>query len=163
MDITRRATGWIFLFAFTAFLLPQSLFAAGAGISDAALQNGGTLHGQLVDQEGLPQKGVDVVLRHDLRVVAVTKTDSLGRFAITGLRAGVYQVVTTRGSHVYRLWAPKTAPPAAQQRILLVTASEIVRGQIDMDRYGPAIRGAVAGGLITGLTYWAIDHNPEGS
>jgi hypothetical protein len=29
--------------------------------------------------------------------------------------------------------------------------------------YGPAIRGAVAGGLIVGGSYWALDYNPTGS
>ena len=163
MHMTRCDGRWIFLLAFAGLLIPQSVSASGAVITDAALHEGGTVYGQLVDEEGIPGKAVQVVVRHNQRVVAVAKTDARGRFAVSGLRGGVYEVQTTRGSEVYRLWAPNTAPPAAKRSILLVTGDTVVRGQIDMDRYGPAIRGAIAGGLVTGLTYWAIDYNPDGS
>jgi hypothetical protein len=154
---------WLLLLAVAGLLLPQSVPASGVAISDASLHDGGTLYGQLVDGEGIPQQAVQVKLRHGQEVVAVAKTDALGRFAIGDLRSGVYEVETVHGSQVYRLWAPRTAPPAAQQRILVVTGNEIVRGQTYKEQYGPAIRGAVAGGLITGLTYWAFDYNPTGS
>jgi hypothetical protein len=162
MRITRCDSRWILLVAVAGLLVPRSVSASDAGISDAALQAGGTLYGQLVDAEGIPRKAAQVALRHDQRVIAVAKTDAQGRFAVSGLRGGIYQVETTFGSQTYRLWAPNTAPPAARESILL-TSGDIVRGQIDMDRYGPAIRGAIAGGLLTGLTYWAIDYNPTGS
>ena len=154
---------WIFLVAFAGLLVPQSVFAAGEAIADTALHDGGTLFGQLIDKEGAPQKAEQVVLRHDRRVVAIAKTNDQGRFAVGGLRAGVYQLETTRGTQLIRLWAADTAPPSAKPTVVMVSGDRIVRGQIDMDKYGPAIRGAIAGGLLTGLTYWAIDYNPEGS
>jgi hypothetical protein len=160
--MTKCDVQWILLFVF-AGLLAQPVFASNPAISDASLQDGGVLFGQLVDQQGIPRKAVQVVLRQGQHVVAATKTDSLGRFSISGLRAGVYQIETAQGEKVYRLWSPTTAPPAAQQNILMVTANDVVRGQIDLSTYGPAVRGAIAGGLITGLTYWALDHNDEGS
>ena len=63
------------------------------------------------------------------------------------------------GGRSVRLWASQTAPPVAQQAVLIIADRDVVRGEIDMDKYGPAIRGAIAGGVITGLTFWALDHN----
>ena len=74
MRLTRSDARWNLLLAFAALLFPQSGFASDFGISDVSLHKGGTLYGQLVDEQGGPQTNSEVVLRHDQRVVAVAKT-----------------------------------------------------------------------------------------
>ncbi len=135
-------------------------------VSDVALQQGNALLGQILDQQGKPQQRAEVVLLQQGKLVAFTRTDKEGRFAFRGVRAGVHQLDTPYGGGVYRLWAPRTAPPSAKQGALIVSDETIARGQVDdgfMSRYGPALRGAAAGGLLTGGLYWALDYNAEGS
>ncbi len=48
---------------------------------------------------------------------------------MNNLSGGVCEFQTETNRDVYRLWAPRTAPPAAQQRVLLVSDSKVVLGQ----------------------------------
>lgn len=139
--------------------------AAARVVVDVALHEGGLLQGQIVDQTGAAQRDVPVVVAQNGKAIVIAKTDEQGRFAIRGLRGGVYEIESTQASGgAYRLWAPQTAPPSAKQGVVMVASEEgVVRGQVGNGEYGPAIRGAVAGGLITGGTYWALDYNPSGS
>jgi hypothetical protein len=88
--------------------------------------------GKVVNAQGAPLTKVAVSLQQAGHEVATTTTDAEGVFAVQGLRGGVYQVVSEGGVVSYRLWAPNTAPPAANQSALIVTGSDIVSGQ-----YGP--------------------------
>ena len=78
---------------------------------DVALGEGGTLRGQIVDAQGNPVPRVAVSLRQADRQVAATVADSSGHFHLTGLRGGTYHIVAGEAEGVYRLWAPRTAPP----------------------------------------------------
>ncbi len=109
-------------------VVPQAAFAA----NDVALRTGGVLVGQVVNAQGVPQADQAVSIRQGEQEVVRTTTDSNGVFAAQGLRGGQYSVATAEGQEAYRLWAPNTAPPAAQEAALVVTGSDIVRGQ-----YGP--------------------------
>jgi hypothetical protein len=168
---TRVNCGVCLFVAFSTLLATQStVFGADLNARtkslrsvDIALHANGELRGQVLDQQGRPKALTKIVLIQNQRAVAFAKTDITGRFAINGLRPGAYQIQSEVGSKIMRLWAPQTAPPAAQQAVLLVGNSDTVRAQIDMQTYGPAIRGAIVGGLLTGLVYWAIDNNPAGS
>ncbi len=130
---------------------------------DIALKVDGKLRGQILDHQGRPSAFTKIVIVQRQQAVGHAKTDITGQFVLRGLKPGVYQIHSEVGSKSVRLWAPQTAPPAAQQAVLLVGDANTVRGQIDMQTYGPAIRGAIAGGLLTGLVYWAIDSNRSGS
>lgn len=148
---------------FGCLAMAQSAWAQGPAIPDVALQEGGVLNGQLLDQAGKPKAATPVVVAQKGKVVVIAKTDKQGRFSIRGMRGGVYELANEHGNGVYRLWAPETAPPAAKTGVLMVVNESVVRGQLDGADYGPAIRGAVAGGLLTGGTYWALDYNKTGS
>jgi len=125
--------------AILGLMLPQTVFAAGPvdtearGCADVALHAGGVLHGNLVDAQGAPMAGRDVSVWQQEEVVAVAKTDGDGRFVIRGLQGGVYRIESERGAGLYRAWAANTAPPAAEQQVLLVSGENVVRGQYFFD------------------------------
>lgn len=98
-------------------------------ITDIALHDGGALVGQVVDAQNIAKVNVRVSLQ-DIKgqELASAVTDQQGHFTIPGLKGGVYQVVTSQGRGIYRLWAPGTAPPSAQQGALIVTGGDIIRG-----------------------------------
>jgi hypothetical protein len=106
----------------------QALAYSSTAIRDIALQENGLLKGQVLDTQGAPVTGVPVAVVQQGKVIAATKTDATGHFAITGLKGGVFQVVTAQGGAAYRLWAPRTAPPAAQADALIVNGDTVVRG-----------------------------------
>ena len=119
--------------AVVGFCLPQPLFAAApAGqspiVTDVALSEGGVLLGQVVSPEGSGESNVAVSLRAGGKESGVSKTDRAGYFAFSGLRGGVYQVTAAKGVGAYRLWAPGTAPPSAQQGALVVAGKDLARG-----------------------------------
>ena len=97
--------------------------------TDVALGRGGLLLGRVVDSQGTPAPNVPVSLQtfQNQQVAAVT-SDTAGHFAIQGVHGGVYQLITSQGPRIYRLWAPGTAPPSAQQGATLVMGGETVRG-----------------------------------
>ncbi len=128
-----------------AVCMPSSLMAAvpsqrgavatstaalpGAVVDDVALAGGGRLQGLVLDPRRVPQAGVCVVLRRSGRQVGRVVTGSAGEFALTGLRGGLYQLVTPWSSRLVRLWTPGTAPPSARQAAVLVVPHTVVRGQ----------------------------------
>ena len=111
----------------------QLVCAAGPAVGkvvvrDVALQSSGVLHGQLLDAQGAPQAGAEVTAIQAGKTVAVARTDRAGRFLLADLSGGVYELRAPAASGVYRLWAPRTAPPAAQDGVLLVSSNDVVRG-----------------------------------
>jgi hypothetical protein len=88
-------------------------------MTDVALNDGGTLQGQVVDgyNNGVP--GVPVTVRSQDRNVAQTTTAENGQFVVQDLRGGVYHVATNQGAESFRVWAPRTAPPAAANRAIV--------------------------------------------
>ncbi len=104
--------------------------AAPAALADVALGGGGVLRGQVVDPQGNLLAHCEVLVRQQDRAIAVTRTDADGRFAISGLAGGVYQIAAAESVAVFRFWAPGTAPPAAQAAALIVAGNGgLVRGQ----------------------------------
>ncbi|HUT91482.1 MAG TPA: carboxypeptidase-like regulatory domain-containing protein [Thermoguttaceae bacterium] len=121
-------------------LLPQAAFAAQQqaqapkghppiSILDVALGPQGTLYGAVVDPQGAPVAATPVALLCGKGVVGVAKTDPQGRFAFSNLRRGVYGVGAAGVVRACRVWAPRTAPPAANQGVLIVSDGQLVRGR----------------------------------
>jgi len=97
--------------------------------TDIALRNGGELVGQIFTSAGIPQAGANIsVIQHGKRV-ALVATNKQGVFAVPNLQGGVYQIATPNHRGVYRLWAPRTAPPAAHEGLMIVSGNQVVRGQ----------------------------------
>jgi hypothetical protein len=86
---------------------------------DVALSDGGTLEGQVVNIQNGGMQGVPVSIRSQDREMVQTTTTANGQFVVRDLRGGVYQVATAQGDSTFRLWAPRTAPPAAQNRAIV--------------------------------------------
>lgn len=109
-----------------------SVTATRAQTQDVALQEQGMLAGNLVDDQGAGKAAVPVVVTRQGKLVAKTETDANGRFEVRGLTGGVYEVQTPLGSGVYRLWAPRTAPPSAKTVATVVADGQdqsVIRAQ----------------------------------
>ena len=114
---------------------------------DIVLQQGNVLSGQVIDSEGSIQSMTLVTVENHEAEVARVRTDDQGRFSVTGLPGGVYKVASRGQESVYRMWAPNTAPPVAQQGLTMVVGKDVVRGQ-----YG------YAPGPFTSIGQWCADH-----
>jgi hypothetical protein len=158
-----------------AMIMPSSALAveSTAQHADVALRPGGVLVGQVVDQQGAAKPGTAVSVQYSDYEVVRTTTDANGVFAAQGLRGGQYQLVTEDGISVCRLWAPDTAPPAARPAALVVTGSNVVRGQwgggpvhqwVDWVKAHPYITaGVIATAIAVPFAIADDDDDPAGS
>jgi hypothetical protein len=96
---------------------------------DVELHKGGMLVGQVVDAQGTPQVKMPVSLTQGDKTLANAATNRGGFFAVSGVSAGTYRVAAGKTQGIYRLWAPGTSPPTAQQGTLLVVGQGPSRGQ----------------------------------
>lgn len=116
-------------FGFLTADLARAAAPAVTRVGDVALQAAGVLQGQVLDAQGAPQAGKQVSAVQNGKTTATAVTDASGRFVMSNLSGGVCEFQTDSNRDVYRLWAPQTAPPVAQQRVLLVSDSNVVLGQ----------------------------------
>lgn len=97
---------------------------------DVTLRNGGVLVGRLLLGDGVPRAGRLVSVLSNNKEIAQAITDQRGVFTVRGLRGGVYQIHSGASFQLVRLWAPRTAPPAATDALTLsVVEGQVVRGQ----------------------------------
>ncbi len=108
-------------------VVSASLVAQAPG--DVALHTGGVLVGQLLDAQGVGVAAASVTVQKGGQEIARVITSKDGKFAVAGLKGGVHLVSTPGQQGVYRLWAPRTAPPAARKGLMLVSNTDVVRGQ----------------------------------
>lgn len=120
-------------------------------VQDVALQAAGTLQGQLFDAQGTPVAHAELLLRRGSEVVASARSDSRGVFRIPELAGGVYELQTPTSRGIYRLWAPNTAPPSAQEGVLVVGSEDILRGQPGRQPWLNGIGGALANPWVLAL------------
>jgi len=140
MKLVAIMRGSVVVLASIGVLLPQLALGAGTvkpgqsvlstAVRDVALQEGGLLKGQVLDTQGAAVAGIPVAVVLQGKPIATTKTDASGGFAVAGLGGGIYQIVTPQGGAAYRLWAPRTAPPAATTSALIVNGDNVVRGGV---------------------------------
>jgi hypothetical protein len=155
MSLTRWIKSVAVALALAGVCLPESLLAAGPGspsskVTDVALRDGGVLTGQVVDAQGAAKGNTPVMLMAGEQELAASRTDQAGDFSFRGLRGGVYQIAAGSSHGVYRLWAPDTAPPSAQQGVLIVSDENTVRGQTQYSNNG-LVPGTSYGGR---LRFW---------
>jgi hypothetical protein len=87
------------------------------------------LVGQLVDAQGAPLVEAPVALLAGGKEVVRVASNEQGMFSVQGLKGGVYEVAAPGHHGVYRLWAPRTAPPSASPGVLMVSGGQVARGQ----------------------------------
>lgn len=121
-------------------------------IADVALGAGGSLQGQVVDTAGQPVSGTEVQAITGGQTVGKTTTDQEGKFYLTGLRGGLYQVsVADNRGVVVRAWSEGTAPPAARPAVLMVQGDTTVRGGFQMLANPWVLAGIAAAAIIIPL------------
>jgi hypothetical protein len=96
---------------------------------DVELGPGHVLRGKLVSNAGVSVRPTRIQFMQADRRVAETLTDADGCFFVKGLPAGMYVVKVAETCSLCRVWAPETAPPAANGGLMLVRESLVVRGQ----------------------------------
>jgi hypothetical protein len=125
---------------------------------DIALGKGGILAGQVVNTEGHPLIGETVVLKSNGKEIARSQSGKDGSFQVRSLKGGTVEVDAVGVAGNCRLWAPGTAPPAAQKGLLVVAEGDVIRGQhMGRNVPGRSHRGGVRGhgGGLLGVM---IDH-----
>lgn len=164
MKRVKRIQAVAALLALVGIVCPPNLWAAqparsGAVIKDVALQRGGVLQGAAVNVQGAPLKHAPVLCLQNGQLVKRTQSDAEGRFQFAQLRGGVYEIRTATGGGVYRAWAVRTAPPSANNSILLVDGQQSERGQLLSVLSNPLVLlGLVAIAIAVPL---ALDNNKK--
>jgi hypothetical protein len=167
MKLTRHFRGAVVALALSGMLSAQLAQAAGpqnspiarqaqpvqSAIRDVALADAGAFRGQVLNDAGHAQASIPVALVRDGQEVTRTQTDGSGRFVVAGLSAGIYEVHTPFGTNVYRVWAPRTAPPSAISEIVITPGQSIVRGQM---RGGQALSWLANPWVLAGIVAAAI-------
>lgn len=126
-------------------------------VSDVSLDERNVLVGQYLQSNGKPYADSTVALVQNGKIVQLAKTEKNGQFTVRA-KAGLYEIKTQKTSAVCRLWAHRTAPPAAKKGVVLVADENVVRGQLGNMGVGEAaILGAAAGGgIIAGAAAGAL-------
>jgi hypothetical protein len=120
-------------------------------IGDIQLSEGGTLRGLVLDSSGGAQASAPIALYQDGHVITTVCTGPSGEFAISQLTAGIYELQTPAGRTMYRLWAPNTAPPVAQDGIVMIDGQNIVRGQHERGAWLGHVGSALANPWILAI------------
>ena len=150
MKLVKSLKTFAVLLACIGLLAGQMAQAASPLIRDIALQPGGVLRGQVLNEQAVAQREAKIAVVYQGKPLTVTETDGEGRFALAGLEPGIYELHLAEGGGAYRVWAPRTAPPAAQESVLLVANGQVVRGAW----FGGGEAGKAAGGGHFGHFGW---------
>jgi len=134
--------------------IPSASGKTPAAPMDIALQADGTMHGELLDQNGTAVAQAAVTLYRDQSPPRTTMTDAQGRFRFTDASSGVAVLTCGPQLVVVRLWAPNTAPPLAKPQVVIY-AGGVMRGQgygpgmspVASEQHGGAPGAVVFGGL----------------
>ncbi len=106
------------------------LVSGPLAVPDVELDETGSLHGLVVNADGMPVSLAAVSITPRDGQPLLTHTDALGQFRAAGLRGGLYQVAVGQHTRAVRAWACRTAPPHARGTMLLVVVGDVARGQM---------------------------------
>lgn len=132
-------------------------------VGDVQLDTGGRLHGLVVNIRGIPIARATVSVQQLGRELAGTESDALGRFSVSGLRGGMYQLVVGSHGRLVRAWAAETAPPAASQFALIIVGPDVVRGQLPAEEFFASDAVVVCGLVAAMIAIPIAVNNSHGS
>ncbi len=89
----------------------------------------GVFAGRVVDHNGSPIKGAEVVVRRDAKEITRTATDDRGVFQVKHLENGDYQVTSGGTEGNFRVWSDSSAPSTSDEYALIVQGEDGARGQ----------------------------------
>ena len=102
--------------------------SAKVTLKNVCLEAGETLQGQLLNVDGRPLIGKEIVVFvADKRFHGVS--DRNGCFAVNGLPTGVCMIDVENATYACRLWRKETAPPKSLSTIAIVSGDTATRGQ----------------------------------
>lgn len=139
----------------------EAKVAAKPAIQDISLNQHGRMVGSLVDAQGRPISNKEVVVHQGRKEVAKAVTNTKGQFEVAGLKGGVYEVTSERGTSTYRVWTAEAAPKASRSTALVVAGQQTVRAQTGLEGLGGL--GGVGGvvGVVGGVTGTVLGVNAE--
>ncbi len=101
----------------------------GVHINDIALGAGGQLSGMVLSRHGKPTDAFPVTVTQKGRAVGTLSPDKSGRFQISGIHGGLFQVSAGRNAYMCRGWVAGTAPPIVRDQLLIVPEGIVENGQ----------------------------------
>jgi hypothetical protein len=169
MKLTKYLKGLCVGLATIGILVPNTGVAIGAetqiaaksstSVVDVSLVDGGVLQGQVVSPQGQVVANAPVILHQGRTEVAKTTTDKDGRFALKGVKGGVYAVSTNGAVGVVRAWTSRTAPPSSVTSVLLVPQDLTARAQLLGGEGNMGLGTLVLLGLAGTIIAVSIEHN----
>ncbi len=121
-------------------------------IHDVAMNASGALQGLVIDSQGKKLAGAQVTILRNNKNVVTTVTDREGKFQVSNLTTGIYELRSGEGKGVVRLWSEQVAPPAAKSRVLLVNDGKLTaRAQAGLLEEARVVDFAVLGLSITSV------------
>ena len=172
----QRAGSALATIAMCCMLVPTPVLAAEADLSaiqvapqvlDVKLDGEGVLRGAVAKSSGQPHEGALVTLALGKQAVATAEANREGQFAFKLLRGGVYQIAAGDQVVTLRAWPEAVAPPAAKERLLVVSDMELARGQRPLGEAifsTPVLVGAVIiAAIAIPLALNSSDDSPTGS
>lgn len=156
---SRLSQGLVVLLTATSLLGSQVLLPAAEVVSsdravDVSLSAKGTLTGAVIDTKGQSRGKTTIEVLRGRRVVARTRTDSNGQYAVTNLPGGLYLVRVDGTETLVRAWSAGTAPRTSESQLQVVVDAPIVRGQNEPAAVETASSNGLFGGsgMSAGLT-----------
>jgi len=128
-------------------------------LPDVTLAEGGVFSGRVVDHNGAPIEGAEVVMKQGKNEINRTVTDQDGVFNIKEVKGGVYQVSSGNTDGMFRVWNEKSAPPSSKGQALLVMGENGARGQFGA--VDPTIvlltAGVIAAVILSAITLTKVN------
>jgi len=100
--------------------------------ADIALTAKGTLIGQVVNRNNVPQANAVVEIVNRKGEIKRFRADKKGRFEAKLAQSGSYAIRTPSGAIPLRVWSKALAPKNAKTGVLLIHDSKVVRGQLEL-------------------------------
>ena len=135
-------------------------------VIDIKLSEDSVLRGTAMSAAGNAQAGAMVTLAQSNQSVATAQANEQGQFGFRLAKGGMYQLAVGEQVLMVRAWSAKMAPPAAKPELLVVTQTQLARGQRPLGEAlfsTPVLLGLVIAAAIAIPLALKSNDNPSGS